>query len=109
MSAPTGSTCTSSTNGGTGSLPATVKNLDNCMTNIEDSTCTASYGKTANLINSGGKSVVGWIEQLSMKLIVLFFLNNFLFRKTFNDPVHSRFHNPNLWNPNINRCNHRWV
>ena len=35
------------------------------MTNVEDTTCTASYGASANLVSSGGKSIVGYVKQLS--------------------------------------------
>ena len=62
MTDPTATACTTTYSSG---LPSTVTNLDKCMTDIEDSTCTASYGMSSNLVNNGGKSVVGWIEQLS--------------------------------------------
>ena len=35
------------------------------MTNVEDSVCTASYGASANLVSMGGKSIVGYVNQLS--------------------------------------------
>ena len=47
------------------SVPALVTNLDKCMTSVEDATCTASYGSSANLISGGGSGMVGWIQQLS--------------------------------------------
>ena len=39
--------------------------MDKCMTSIEDSTCTSSYGSTTEYISSGGTSLVGWVQQLS--------------------------------------------
>ena len=38
------------------------------MTNVEDTACTASYGANANLVSSGGKSIVGYVTQLSKYL-----------------------------------------
>ena len=39
------------------------------MTNVEDTACTASYGANANLVSSGGKSIVGYVKQLSEYLV----------------------------------------
>ena len=47
-----------------------LKNVDKCMTNVEDTDCTASYGVSANLVSSGGKSIVGYVKQLSKYLIM---------------------------------------
>jgi len=52
------------------SLPALVTNLDRCMTSIEDSTCTASYGSPASLVSAGGSGVVGWIQQFKKPAFV---------------------------------------
>ena len=46
-----------------------LSQVDKCMTNVEDTTCTASYGANANLVSSGGKSIVGYVKQLSEYLI----------------------------------------
>ena len=38
------------------------------MTDIEDTTCTASYGATTNFVSSvsgRGAGLVGWVQQLS--------------------------------------------
>ena len=40
-----------------------MSNLDKCMTNVDDSTCTASYG--ASLVKDGGKGIVAYVKQLS--------------------------------------------
>ncbi len=42
-----------------------VTNLDKCMESIEDSTCTATYGASTNLVSSGGEGMVAWLQQLS--------------------------------------------
>ena len=47
-----------------------LKNVDKCMTNVEDTDCTASYGVSANLVSSGGKSIVGYVKQLSKYLVM---------------------------------------
>ena len=64
MTDPTASACTG-TYSAASTLPGIVKNVDKCMTDVSDATCTASYGATANLVTSGGKSIVGYIQQLS--------------------------------------------
>ena len=61
---PTASGC-STTYSSSSTLPAIVKNVDKCMTDVSDATCTSSYGATTNLITSGAKSMVGYIQQLS--------------------------------------------
>ena len=43
-----------------------VTNMDSCMTSIEDSECTSSYGATSNYVSNSGSSLVGWVQQLSM-------------------------------------------
>ena len=45
-----------------------LSQVDKCMTNVEDTACTASYGANANLVSSGGKSIVGYVTQLSKYL-----------------------------------------
>ena len=45
-----------------------LSSVDKCMTDVTDSTCTASYGASANLVSSGGKSIVGYVTQLSKYL-----------------------------------------
>ena len=46
-----------------------LSSVDKCMTDVTDSTCTASYGASANLVSSGGKSIVGNVTQLSEYLL----------------------------------------
>ena len=40
-----------------------MKNLDKCMTNVDDGTCTASYG--SSLVKDGSKGIVAYVKQLS--------------------------------------------
>ena len=49
-----------------------LSQVDKCMTNVEDTTCTASYGASANLVSGGGKSIVGYVKQLSEYLVIRF-------------------------------------
>ena len=46
-----------------------MTNIDSCMTSIEDSSCTDSYGKTDNYVSNKGSSasLIGWVQQLSKK------------------------------------------
>ena len=48
-----------------GSVPSLVTSLDSCMTSVEATACSASYGASSNLISSGGSGMVGWIQQFS--------------------------------------------
>jgi len=50
------------------SVPTLVNNLDKCMGNIDDSTCTASYGAT--LVSGGGSGMVAWVQQFKKPAIV---------------------------------------
>ena len=61
---PSASSCTTDYSAAT-TLPAIVKNTDKCMKDVSDSTCTSTYGASSYLITSGGKGMVGYIEQLS--------------------------------------------
>merc|ERR1719232_735134 len=61
---PTAAGCTGTYSAAT-TLPKIVSNVDKCMTNVEDATCTNSYGASTGLITAGGKSIVGYIQQLS--------------------------------------------
>ena len=61
---PSASGC-STTYSAASTLPAIVKNVDKCMTDVSDATCVASYGASTSLVTSGGKSMVGYIQQLS--------------------------------------------
>ena len=47
-----------------------MTNVDKCMTSVDDTVCSASYGATSNLITSGGTGLVGYIHQFS-KLSIL--------------------------------------
>jgi len=61
---PSASSCTTDYSAAT-TLPAIVKNTDKCMKDVSDSTCTSTYGASSYLITSGGKGMVGYIEQLN--------------------------------------------
>ena len=64
MTDPSAAGCTG-TYSTAASLPATATNLGSCMADISGATCTASYGASSNLLNNGGKGVVGYLSQMS--------------------------------------------
>jgi len=67
---PTAAGCTGTYSAAT-TLPKIVSNVDKCMTNVEDATCTNSYGASTGLITAGGKSIVGYIQQLNKPSMIM--------------------------------------
>jgi len=68
MTTPSDAACTIKTT--TTSVPYKVTNLDKCMESIDDATCTASYGQTSYYVSSGGKGMVGWIQQMRQPSVI---------------------------------------
>ena len=122
MASPSSTSCTDSDSGGANSLPATINNIDACMSDTEvrqfpctqliyrqANTCTKSYGAT--LVAAGGNGLVSWVQQLSkdVKEWILPIIYLLMFRETVSGAMYHGIGCTHLPEHCVQRADHRWL